>query len=46
MSTSKNKKMYRVSIGAFLSYKEALSYSTTLEKKEKLPTFIAKTNMP
>ena len=46
MSTSKNKKMYRVSIGAFLSYKEALSSSTTLEKKEKLPTFIAKTNMP
>ncbi len=46
MSRSKDKKMYRVSVGAFLSYKEALSYSTTLEKKEKLPTFIAKTNMP
>ena len=46
MSTSKDKKMYRVSVGAFSSYKEALSYSTTLEKKKKLPTFIAKTNMP
>jgi len=46
MSTSKDKKMYRVSVGAFSSYKEALSYSTTLEKKKKLPTFIAKINMP
>ena len=46
MSTSKDKKMYRVSVGAFSSYKEALSYSTTLEKKEKLPTFIAKINTP
>jgi len=46
MSTSKDKKMYRVSVGAFSSYKEALSYSTTLEKKKKLPTFIAKINTP
>lgn len=46
MSTSKDKRMYRVSVGAFSSYKEALSYSTTLEKKEKLPTFIAKINTP
>ena len=46
MSTSKDKRMYRVSVGAFSSYKEALSYSTTLEKKKKLPTFIAKINTP
>ena len=46
MSTAKDKKMYRVSVGAFSSFKEALSYSATLEKKEKLPTYIAKINMP
>ena len=46
MSASENKKMYRVRVGAFSSFNEALSYSTTLEKKEKLPTFIARINMP
>lgn len=46
MSASENKKMYRVRVGAFSSFNEALSYSTRLEKKEKLSTFIAKINMP
>ncbi len=46
MSASKDKKLHRVRVGAFSTFKEALSYAATLENKERLPTFIAKINNP
>jgi len=46
MSLSKGEKIYRVRVGAFSSFKESLSYAAMLEKKEKLPTYIAEINMP
>ncbi|MCK5256484.1 MAG: SPOR domain-containing protein [Deltaproteobacteria bacterium] len=46
MSLSRGKKIYRVRVGAFSSFKESISYAAMLEKKEKLPTYIAEINMP
>jgi cell division septation protein DedD len=46
MSLSRGKKIYRVRVGAFSSFKESRSYAAMLEKKEKLPTYIAEINMP
>jgi cell division septation protein DedD len=46
MSPSKDKQFYRVKVGAFSTQKEARAYASILEKKEKLPTFVAQTNQP
>lgn len=44
MSPSQDKRFYRVKVGAFSTKKEARDYASVLEKKEKLPTFVARIN--
>lgn len=44
MSPSKDKRFYRVKVGAFATKQEARDFASILEKKEKLPTFVAQIN--